>query len=125
MSHKPYIGLLAHHEPRDARPTSFIPADQADFLLEQLAAEPISQRVIRMLPPDSVFFAFSEISKENPRSCAVLGSLPAVVQISGLPPTELPGLRFQPPADQRFRHVLNIPIVKEAWQNWRAQLATA
>jgi len=128
VSHKPYIGLLAHHEPHEARPTSHIPADQAELLVDRLFAERISRTKIRMLHPDSVF-----MTAERDRS--ILDRLPATLikvattERSGqrcvfLGSAEIPGLIFQPPDSDRIKRQLRAPIIREAWEAWQTQLLT-
>lgn len=52
-SHHRNVGLLAHHQPENVRPTTHIPRGVAAELIRRLAAEPIRQGVIRMMPPSS------------------------------------------------------------------------
>jgi hypothetical protein len=57
----------------------------ADELVRRMAAEPIRQGLIRMLPPDSIFpvqAAFSQAPRYIPEK---------------LPPAEVAGTYFQPP----------------------------
>jgi hypothetical protein len=55
VSHK--AGVLAYYESRDLQPTTFISCADADALVQQLVAERITRRVIRLLSPASVFHA--------------------------------------------------------------------
>lgn len=56
VSHKAYVGVLAHNQPFDRRPT-LVPRDVAELLLQRMAAERISQKLIRMFPPDSPLYS--------------------------------------------------------------------
>jgi hypothetical protein len=92
VSHK--AGVLAHYESRDSVPTAFIPQVDADLWVQKLAAERISRRVIRLLPPTSVFqaanlnfFPQPHLDTEN-------------LSLLLLPPAELPGLRFVLPQEK-------------------------
>lgn len=121
MSLKSHVGVLAHHEPRTARPTSFIPTDQAQLLVSELVAEQISRRVIRMFEPTSVFMT---IHRDG---TALRDILPLAV---GSPTFhnfsfgkgEIPGVRFEPPASDRVKRLLRIPILRDAWQQWKTDL---
>ena len=53
VSHSAYVAVLAHYQPLDSRPATRVPREIADLLLQRMGAERISQRLIRMLPPDS------------------------------------------------------------------------
>jgi hypothetical protein len=76
-----------------------IPADVADELLQRMAAEPISQGVIRMMAPDSVFLpAIREIA---PDVCFVPTTLP--------PSGEITGARFHQPADPAWQELHAMP----------------
>lgn len=55
VSHPRKIGVLAHNQPATSARAVPIDADIAELLVRHLAAERISQRLIRMLPRDSVF----------------------------------------------------------------------
>jgi hypothetical protein len=126
VSHQAYIGVLAHHEPRTARPSSHVPADQAELLVDQLVAEPVSQRVIRMLAPSSTFLT---IQREPTVQAAIEAILPtggarsAYVRSFSLSPPEIPGLRFVPPESQRLRYVAIQAQVRAEFQNWLTQSA--
>lgn len=126
MSHKAYIGVLAHHEPLTARPTSFIPADQADLLLDRLFAEPISRTKIRMLHPESVFMTYRAdhyLLDRLPASLKLIkpGRKEDTCRIS-FGRAEIPGLFFQPPESDRIKRGLRAPIIREAWDAWKNQL---
>lgn len=128
MSHKPYIGVLAHHEPHDARPTSYVPADQAEMLVDRLFAERISRTKIKMLDPSSVFMT-------GARDRSPLERLPVSLKIGTsaardgqrrvfFGSAEIPGLIFQPPDSDRIKRQLRAPIIREAWEAWQSQLLT-
>lgn len=76
-------GVLAHYQERSARPTDFIPADVADVMVQRMAAERISRRVVRMLSPDSVFLPARDFRQTRNVEETPLN----------LGPLELPGLR--------------------------------
>jgi hypothetical protein len=82
-------GVLAHYESRTARPTQFIPRDVADVMVQRLAAERISQRVIRLLDPRSAFNAASPAGFPQPDNRPIDNSEPLNLQAA-----EIPGLRF-------------------------------
>lgn len=77
--------MLAHHQPRDSRRGTGLPADVADLMVQRMVAEQISQNVYRMFPPDSVFSA----AKLCPE---ISNFIPAK-----LPPREVGGVKFRPP----------------------------
>lgn len=78
------VGFLAANQPIDAKPSRWIPKDEANTLVSDLLAERISQKLIRAFAPGSVFRV----------------SGPVVVSSHQGYGSELPGLRFVPPASQ-------------------------
>lgn len=97
-------GILAHYDSRTKRPTQFIPRGVADMMVQRLVAERISRRIIRLLPPESIFQA----AKFFPQP-----SSPSLEAIN-LDSPELPGLRFVLP-----------PEAIAAWRLVRAKAAVA
>jgi len=83
------VGFLAHFQSIDARPACHVSQEIAEQLVTRLAAQRISQKLIRALPPDSV----------------MLRAVPKLAGLDGLPvrlaPYELPGLRWIPPTYAR------------------------
>jgi hypothetical protein len=47
------VGYLAHGQPLGTKARTFLSREDADFLVAQLIAERISQKLIRALPPNS------------------------------------------------------------------------
>lgn len=121
MSFKSHVGVLAHHQPRTTRPTSFIPYDQAELLVSELVAERVSRRIIRMFEPSSVFMAIHrdrDVLQDILPSALVGPTFHNYSFGTG----EIPGLRFDPPASDRVKRLLRIPIIRDAWQAWKAEL---
>ena len=91
----------------------------ADVLVQRMAAERISRRVVRLLPPDSVFLP----AKLFPQARAFYPEAEPL----GLPPAELPGLLFvhpNPAAYGRTRRAEALLVVSEyAWQDNLTSLA--
>lgn len=92
--------MLAHYQPRESRPSTSVPGDVAHLLLNRLAAEKISHKVIRMLPPESVLSPVRAIPERN--------FVPAK-----LPPAELGNTRRRPssgenPAYLRRRKAMSL-----------------
>jgi hypothetical protein len=84
------VAVLSHHQPAGSRTGTFVPRDVADELVRRLAAERISAKVIRMMPPDSVFLPALELF--------LLSDGSAVRYIpSQLPPAEIATCKFIPP----------------------------
>lgn len=92
MSHQRLVKVLAHNQPVTSTRTTLIEADIAAELLRRLAAEPIRQGLIRMLPPESV------IAKAAPPD--IKNFLP-----SKLPAREVSGCKFKAPIE----HPTGIP----------------
>lgn len=90
-------GVLAHYESANARPTTFIPLEVAEQLARRMAAERISRRLFRMLPPNSVFLP----AKDFPQT----RSHQTPEQPLDLDRAELPGVRclFSPEIFARWR----------------------
>jgi len=89
-----FTGVLAHYQDRSARATDLIPSDVADQLVQRMAAERISRRIIRLLSPDSVFLpakAFRQPQHQQPETPL------------NLPMAEIHGLRFLPSDPARAR----------------------
>jgi len=88
-------GVLAFYESPASRPTTFIPRDDADFLVQRLVAERVSRRVIRLFAPDSVFSAVKSFPQPNPTE-----------EINLDMPPELPGLLFVLPREKAVTWLL-------------------
>ena len=86
MSHLRHVAVLAHYQPLDTRPATHVAPGTADLLVQRMIAERITQRLIRMLPPDSIF-PVAEFRPE--RRCYVPEKLP---------PKEVANVKFQLPA---------------------------
>jgi len=103
------VAVLSFHQPIGSRAGTFIQPDVAELLLQRMAAERISSKVIRMLPPDSVFPAF-----RPPVSRAKF--IPEV-----LPPVEVANCIFvRPKTDLRP----SIVGVREGW-DWNHEPISA
>lgn len=99
MSNHRNIGVLAHYQAIDARPTAHVPPDSADELVHRMVCERISSKVIRMLSPESVFLA---ATRPNRPAAYPIHDLPA----DDMPGHELPGIYFQDPNPARSRSPL-------------------
>jgi hypothetical protein len=97
------VGFLAHYQPMDARPSTFISKDVAEQLLARLAAEKISSKVIRAFPPDSSFLVLKPILHNF---SFIPGKLPRV---------ELPGLHLEFPKNCEG---VSMAAVRSLW-DWR------
>jgi hypothetical protein len=92
VSHRAYVRVLSHHQPIGSRTRTAIPADVAEQLVQRMAAEQISQDVIRMMAPDSVFLrAIQEVSPQVRYIPAKLAS------------GEVGGTRFREPSDPAWQ----------------------
>lgn len=86
MSHHRNIAVLAHHQPVGSHAGTYVPRAVAAELVRRMVVERISARVIRMLPPSSVFLA------------AMQAVLPLVKYIPArLPSAEIENCYFSPP----------------------------
>ena len=74
------VGVLSPQQALGARPSTFIAKEDAAFLVHRMAAEKISNKVIRLFAPDSPFRAIKPA-----RNSYVPAKLPSA---------EMPGLRF-------------------------------
>ena len=86
--------LLAHDEPIACTAKTFVPVEFANELAKQLRAERLSQRLFRLLPPDSIMCA---PEFKRPKS---LEETPL-----DLPLAELHGLKFRPQNPAKAAHV--------------------
>lgn len=108
--------VLDAEQCRDSRVGTYVPSDVAELMLLRLGAEKISQKVIRLLPRDSVILAASHFSPK-PRPY-----IPAK-----LPSAEVEGVYFQEPADgpisSNVPRVLGLPRFREVYgllgEDWR------
>jgi hypothetical protein len=98
------VGFLAHYQPLNSRPSTFLSKDVAELLVKRLAAERISQKLIRAVPPESVFLPIHP--EHNPASPSIGVGLTA--------PIELPGLRFIQPASASAR---NMTLIRWHWDH--------
>ena len=87
-------GVLAHYQDRSARATDLIPSDVADQWVQCMAAERISRRIIRLLPPDSIY-PRAQNFPQNHSYCEPETPL-------GLPSAEVHGLQFERPNPQSY-----------------------
>jgi hypothetical protein len=86
VSHHRNIAVLSHHQPIGSRTGTFVAPEVADLLVQRMAAEKISAKVIRMMSPDSPFLP------------AVRAALLQTKYIPfHLPASELPGVLFRGP----------------------------
>ena len=67
MSHARYITVLSHHQPIGSRSGTAILAEVAAELVQRMAAEQISSKVIRMMAPDSVFLPALQFAQPGVR----------------------------------------------------------
>lgn len=86
------VAVLAHFQPLDCRPTTHVLPAIAKLLVNRLAAEKISAKLIRMLPPDSVLCATKIAPSSRPAAELMSDG-------SG----EIPGVYFVPPKSQAHR----------------------
>jgi hypothetical protein len=82
------VGFLACHQDLSTKPKTFLSKEDADLLVAEMAAERISNKLIRAFPPHSSFRTL------KPSSFIPLG------RISSAEPS---GLRFQLPTDPAWR----------------------
>jgi hypothetical protein len=86
LSRHRQVGVLEHFQPAGVRAHTHVPKNVAEDLVRRMVAERVSQKVIRMFPPGSVF------------ASPIKAALPATRYIpEKLPPAEIEGTRFQPP----------------------------
>ena len=102
MSNHRNVAVLSHHQPVGSRTGTFLPADVADLLVQRMAAERISAKVIRMMRPDSVFLP------------AVQKVTPHVRYIpTKLPPREVENCKFiKPPQDK----TPTMGVIRAGWK---------
>jgi hypothetical protein len=93
------VGVLEHFQPSGIRATTHVPQQIAEDLVQRMVAERVSQRLIRMLPPGSIF----PVKAAFPNSASYIPEK--------LPPVEVEGTYFEPPASAdnslipRMRHL--------------------
>jgi len=92
------VGILDHRQSSEAKPRTFVKKEIASLLVARMAAEQISQRVIRMFAPDSIYPVL-----KRPQSR--FGYVPAK-----MPPREVPGVWFQKPQSDRWK-IEHAPIM--------------
>ena len=96
-------GVLAHYEGRGSRPSTHVSDVIARLLVHRMVAERISSKLIRMLPPDSVFPV-----KQFTRTTQFVPTK--------LPPVEIGGCHFRLPNGVRPTTVpraLRLPRFRE------------
>ncbi len=86
----PQIAVLAHHQEAKSHRDTFVPRDIADLLVERMVAERLSQGLIRMFPPDSIFPVQKFVTLPLPWD-------------GKLPPRDVPGVYFQEPQSVRWQ----------------------
>jgi hypothetical protein len=106
------IGFLAHDQISLARPRTFLSRVDADWLVAELLAERITNKVIRAFAPDSAFRALSQ--KYSSRNCRVTGTP------GKIPSVDLPGIRFEQPKSQPQR---NMGLIHWHWRHSEQQLS--
>jgi hypothetical protein len=76
------IGILAHYQAANCRPATSVPKSVGLELLRRLAAEPIRQGVIRLMPPGSVCMKaaapFAQTGTKEPHFNVVGGEIGGV-----------------------------------------------
>lgn len=96
MSNHRNIAVLSHHQPIGARTGTFVPFEIAELLIQRMAAEKISARVIRMMSPDSVFLPAVQTVRPEVRCTSSKFSF-------GL--GEVSGARYQAPSDPAWKEL--------------------
>jgi hypothetical protein len=91
VSHPRYVAVLAHYQPLDCHPGTSLPETVAEEMVQRMVAERISRKLIRMLPPDSVF----PVANLCPQTRRYIPEK--------LPPREVNGTYFQPPRSNTWR----------------------
>jgi hypothetical protein len=120
VSHARYITVLSHHQPIGSRSGTAILAAVADELVQRMAAEKISSKVIRMMAPDSVFLPALQVAQAGVRY------IPAKLS-SG----EIGGTLFRQPSDPAWRDIHRAAIrsvqtrAYMAYKAWAEQFKTA
>ena len=99
------VGFLAFYQPSSTRPTTHVTRELADVLVNRLAAERISAKLIRAVPPESVYAAAKP-------PCSSARYLPAK-----LPPVEVGNCKFIPPASAPGP---TMTAVREGW-DWASE----
>lgn len=87
------VGVLAHYQPLDVKPSCHIPRAIAKEILRRLMAEPVTAKVIRMFPPDSTFPVLKPLQP----------SVSPFHAAEPLPPREVPNCYFQLPQSDTWR----------------------
>ncbi len=86
------VGVLAHYQPSDVKPSCHISRAIAKEMLRRLMAEPLTAKVIRMFPPDSIFPVLKPL---HPSVSPFHAAEP-------LPPRDVPGVFFQRPQSEAW-----------------------
>ena len=85
------VGVLAHNQPLTGKANTHVDRDVAYELLRRMVAEPITHKLIRMFPPESVFPAIRMFSGRK------------IYVPEKLPPREVPGCWFQLPQSDTWK----------------------
>jgi hypothetical protein len=91
----PQVAVLSHHQPAGSKTGTFLPREVAEQLVQRMAAERISSKVIRMMSPSSVFLP------------AVQSVAPGTTRYvpTKLSSGEIGNCRFFPPRDPNWNTV--------------------
>jgi hypothetical protein len=90
------IAVLSHHQPAGARTGTFIAPEIAEQLLQRMAAEKISAKVIRMMSPDSIFLP--AVQEVRPGTSCASSNL-------NFGAGEICGARFRAPSDPAWQEL--------------------
>lgn len=95
-------GVLAHYQSVEVRATTHVPREVADELVRRMICERVSNKLIRMFPPQSLYLA----ARSN--------RPPTYSTPERMPPREVGGCVFRGPKNPLkrsvyFRHVVEAP----------------
>jgi hypothetical protein len=106
------IGILSPTQPRGAKPSQFTDKESAEFLVQIMAAERISRKVIRVFAADSPFRQIKP---------AKMHFIP-----ERLPFGEIPGVKYRPVDLRQRRNMVVLPALTQIWlRNYCAQVLQA
>src|SRR5579863_1063419 len=91
------VAVLAYNQPITGKASTWLKRDIAAMLVTRLMAEQISQRLIRMFPPNSSFPTLN-CSQNSPQ--ASQRYIPEI-----MPPSEVAGCKFQLPTSIQWREL--------------------
>jgi len=109
VSHDCQVRVLAHNQSAGSgRTSALVPFDIADLMVQRMAAERISRRVIRLFSPDSIFLP----AKDFPQT-----HRPEEGEPLNQPSPEIHGLHFKPadPARQKAMYRADALAVLEEY----------